>query len=183
MGGFIINGYKSKYSINPEGGAVIPIRLHPMLPAGTMYYDLNTNPYPHSRIPAVREFLTQRDYYSIEWPIVTREWTYGTYIHEVLAHYMPWVSAVRTGIGKFVAPCWIAAAVFDEDFATGYKTNLVRGWLLAWEQKSVVVGGLVVGLYRKYGQQLAEKVKKGGMLKKLFTPIFKSILKKAEAAA
>lgn len=104
LGGFLVSAYKSKYSINPEGGAAIPIRLHPMLPAGTMYYDINTNPYPHSRIPAVREFLTQRDYYAIEWPIVTREWTYGTYVHEVLAHYMPWISAVRTGIGRFVAP-------------------------------------------------------------------------------
>lgn len=181
-GGFIVGGYKSKYSINPEGGAVIPIRLHPMLPAGTMYYDLNTNPYPHSRIPGVREFMTQRDYYSIEWPIVTREWTYGTYVHEVLAHYLPWVTAIRTGIGKFVAPCWIAAAVFGEDFFTGYKTNMVRGWLLAWEKRSVVVGGLVVGLYRKHGQKIAAKVQKGGLLKKIFTPIFNTLLKKAEAS-
>ena len=104
LGGFLVSAYKSKYSINPEGGAAIPIRLHPMMPAGTLYYDINTNPYPHSRIPAVRQFLTQRDYYAIEWPIVTRQWTFGTYVHEVLAHYMPWVSAVRTGVGPFVAP-------------------------------------------------------------------------------
>lgn len=104
LGGFLVSAYKSKYSINPEGGAAIPIRLHPMMPSGTLYYDINRNPYPHSRIPSVREFLTQRDYYSIEWPIVTREWTYGTYIHEVLAHYMPWLSAVRSGIGPFKKP-------------------------------------------------------------------------------
>lgn len=104
LGGFLVSAYKSKFSINPEGGAAIPIRLHPMLPPGTMYYDINTNPYPHSRIPAVRTFLTQRDYYAIEWPVVSRQWTFGTYIHEVLAHYMPWVSAVRTGIGPFVKP-------------------------------------------------------------------------------
>jgi hypothetical protein len=102
-GGFIVSGYKSKYSINESGGSVIPIRLHPMIPSGCLYYDINTNPYPHSRVPAVREFFTQRDYYAIEWPIVTREWTYGTYIHEVLAHYMPWITAIRTGIGPFVA--------------------------------------------------------------------------------
>ena len=78
MGGNLVTAYKSKYSINAAGGSAIPIRLHPMLPSGTMYYDINVNPYPHSRIPAVREFMTQRDYYAIEWPIVTREWTYGT---------------------------------------------------------------------------------------------------------
>ena len=104
MGGFFVDSYKSKYSMNPQGGAAIPIRLHPMIPLGTIYYDLANNPYPHSRIPAVREFLAQRDYYSIEWPITTRSWTYGTYVHEVLAHYMPWVSGIRTGVGPFVAP-------------------------------------------------------------------------------
>jgi hypothetical protein len=104
MGGFLVTSYKSKYSINPEGGAAIPIRIHPMFPPGTMLYDINTNPYPHSRVPSVRQFLLQRDYYAIEWPIVTRQWTFGTYIHEVLAHYMPWISALRTGIGPFVKP-------------------------------------------------------------------------------
>lgn len=103
-GGFVITGYKSKYSMNVTGGDTIPIRIHPMFPQGTMLYDINKNPYPHSRIPAVRTFLTQRDYYSIEWPIVTRQWTFGTYVQEVLAHYMPWVSAIRTGVGPFVSP-------------------------------------------------------------------------------
>jgi hypothetical protein len=104
MGGFLVTSYKSKYSINPAGGAAIPIRLHPMFPPGTMMYDINTNPYPHSRVPAVRQFLLQRDYYAIEWPVVSRQWTFGTYIHEVLAHYMPWITALRTGIGSFVKP-------------------------------------------------------------------------------
>jgi len=98
-GGFVVSGYLSAYSMNPNGSEVIPIRVHPALPPGTLYYDVSTNPYPHSRIPAVREFLTQRDYYSIEWPVVTRQWTFGTYIHEVLAHYAPWITGVRTGIG------------------------------------------------------------------------------------
>jgi hypothetical protein len=104
MGGFLVTAYKSKYSVNPEGGEAIPIRLHPMFPQGTIMYDIAKNPYPHSRIPAVRSFLMQRDYYAIEWPIVTRQWTFGTYVQEVLAHYMPWVSAIRTGVGPFVAP-------------------------------------------------------------------------------
>jgi hypothetical protein len=45
--------------------------------------------------------MLQRDYYAIEWPVVTRQWTFGTYIHEVLAHYMPWITAIRTGVGPF----------------------------------------------------------------------------------
>lgn len=179
LGGFLISGYKSKYSINPAGGSEIPIRIHPMLPSGTLFYDINTNPYPHSRVPAVREFLTQRDYYAIEWPIVTREWTYGTYVHEVLAHYMPWITAVRTGIGPFVAPCWIAAAVFDENFYTGEKTNKVRNYLLNWEKNSGL-GKVVVGLYRLHGEAVAEMTKKNSLLKKVFTKIFNRVLVKAE---
>ena len=178
-GGFIITGYKSKYSINAEGGTVIPIRLHPMLPAGCMYYDINTNPYPHSRIPAVREFFTMRDYYAIEWPVVTREWTYGTYIHEVLAHYMPWVSAVRTSIGPFVAPCWIAAIVFNESFIDGPRVQKVRNYLLGWEQRSGL-GKIVVGAYRTWGQQVARKTEKSGILRSIFTRVFNAVLKKAE---
>lgn len=180
MGGFLVGAYKSKYSINPTGGSAIPIRLHPMLPQGTLYYDINTNPYPHSRIPAVREFLTQRDYYSIEWPIVTREWTYGTYVHEVLAHYMPWVSAIRTGIGPFVAPCWIAAVVYNESYFDGPTVNTVRTWLLGWEKRSLV-GKAVVGLYRMHGESVAELTKKSSLLKKGFKALFDVVLKKANS--
>jgi hypothetical protein len=103
-GGFAVTTYKSKYSINPEGGNSIPIRIHPMFPPGTLMYDINTNPYQHSKIPAVRQFLVQRDYYAIEWPVTTRQWTFGTYVHEVLAHYAPWITAIRTSVGAFVAP-------------------------------------------------------------------------------
>lgn len=183
LGGFLVAAYKSKYSINPEGGTAIPIRLHPMMPTGSLYYDINTNPYPHSRIPAVREFLTMRDYYAIEWPIVTREWTYGTYIHEVLAHYMPWVSAVRTGIGPFVAPCFIAAVVFGENFYTGPRVLKVRSYLTAWAQRNPLVGGLVMGLYGKYGKQVARATEKSKTLKSIFTSLFTRILRKAEATA
>lgn len=181
LGGFIVSAYKSKYSISPTGGTAIPIRIHPMLPSGTLLYDINTNPYPHSRVPAVREFLTQRDYYAIEWPVVTREWTFGTYIHEVLAHYMPWITAIRTGVGPFVAPCWIAAVVFGENFYTGEKTNIVRNYLLSWEQKSGL-GKIVVGAYRLFGKQVAEVAEGNKVVKSFFTKIFNRVLAKAQAA-
>ena len=104
LGGFVVSAYQSRYvTNNPTGANAIPIRMHPMLPAGTLYFEIKTNPYPHSRMANVREMLVQRDYYSIEWPIVTRQWTFGTYCHEVLRHNMPWIPAVLTGIGSFVA--------------------------------------------------------------------------------
>lgn len=179
LGGFLVTAYKSKYSINQAGGDAIPIRLHPQFPQGTMLYDINTNPYPASRVPAVRTFLTQRDYYAIEWPVVTRQWTFGTYVHEVLAHYMPWISAIRTGIGPFVAPtCWIAAVVFDESFYTGPRVNMVRNYLLSWERQSGL-GKLVVGAYRLCGQRVAQYTAKSGLLKRVFRSIFDRVLDKA----
>ena len=102
-GGFLVSGYQSRYAVaNPTGANVIPIHIHPMIPPGTLFFDVSTNPYPHSRAPFTRGLLVQRDYYSIEWPIITRNWTFGTYVHEVLAHHYPWIPAVLTGIGPFV---------------------------------------------------------------------------------
>lgn len=103
IGGVIATGYNSRYAANnPSGAGIIPLKMHPMIPPGTLYFDIATNPYPSSRIPTVRGMLLQRDYYGIEWPLVSRAWTFGTYVHEVLAHYIPWATAVLTGIGPYV---------------------------------------------------------------------------------
>ncbi len=99
LGGAVVSAYQSKFAMSQLGGQAIPLRIHPMIPAGTIYYDIADNPYPSSRLPFVRGMLTQRDYYSIEWPLQTRQWTFGTYVHEVLAHNVPWICGVRTGIG------------------------------------------------------------------------------------
>jgi hypothetical protein len=101
VGGFVVSGYQSRYGMNPTGAGVIPIRIHPMMPAGTLYFDVRDIPYPHSRAPYVRGLLVQRDYYSIEWPLVQRQWTFGTYVHETLRHNFPWIPGVLTGIGPF----------------------------------------------------------------------------------
>jgi hypothetical protein len=103
LGGYVVSGYQSRYAINsPTGANVIPLRIHPMLPAGTLFFDVNTIPYPNSRSPFPYGLLMQRDFYGIEWPIVSRQWVFGTYVHEVLAHNFPWLTAVITGIGNFV---------------------------------------------------------------------------------
>lgn len=103
LGGFVVSAYQSRFAVaNPTGANAIPIRIHPMMPPGTIYFDISTNPYPTSRQPYVRAQLVQRDYYSIEWPVVARQWTFGTYSHQVLAHNMPWLCGVITGIGPFV---------------------------------------------------------------------------------
>ncbi len=107
LGGFLVSGYLSRYAVaNPLGAGVLPIRIHPMIPPGTLLFNIRTVPpgYSHSRLPYIYGMLVQRDYYGIEWPPVFRAWNFGTYVHEVLAHKFPGLLGVITGIGPFVAP-------------------------------------------------------------------------------
>ena len=69
LGGFVVSGYKSIYSMKATGAEEIPIKIHPMLPIGTYMMRKTSNPYPHSRIPGVSGMFVQRDYYGIEWPV------------------------------------------------------------------------------------------------------------------
>jgi hypothetical protein len=74
-------------------------------------------------------------------------------------------------------PCWLAAAVFDEDFTTGEKTNLVRNWLCNvwarhWYAKPVLA------LYTRFGKSLS----RSRVVVRFFTPLFERILIKAQHA-
>ena len=107
LGGFVVSGYQSRYAVgNPTGANAIPIRIHPMIPPGTLLFNIRTVPpgYSHSRLPYIYGMLVQRDYYGIEWPPVFRAFNFGTYVHETLAHHFPGLLGVITGIGAFVAP-------------------------------------------------------------------------------
>ena len=102
IGGFVVAGYQSRFETNsPTGGKVLPIRIHPMIPPGTIYFHVKTNPYPQSEIPFTVGMMLQRDYYSIEYPQTSRRWTFGTYRHQALAHMLPGFPWVLTGIGPF----------------------------------------------------------------------------------
>ena len=98
LGGMVVSGYKSVFSMNKMGAEEIPLHIHPMMPAGTILYHKTTNPYPHSRIPGIDGMFVQRDYYGIEWPVNKRQWEFGTYCHEVYANYIPGLLTVRTGV-------------------------------------------------------------------------------------
>jgi hypothetical protein len=100
VGGMIVSGYQSRFAVaSPMGANIIPLRIHPMIPPGTLFFDISTNPYPTSRIPATREVFLMRDYYGYEWPAINRAWAFGTYANEAMAHYTPWLSGAITGIG------------------------------------------------------------------------------------
>jgi hypothetical protein len=83
--------------------------------------------------------------------------------------------------GSRCNPCWIAAAVFDENFFTGPRVNKVRTWLLNDFEPSGVGAKFVMHLYRKYGESVAEVVKRSSILKRGFRKVFDKALAKAEA--
>jgi hypothetical protein len=98
LGGAVVSGYKSIYSMKATGSEELPVKIHPMLPPGTILYRKEVNPYPWSRIPGTDVMFVQRDYYGVEWPIIKRQWEFGTYVHETLGSYIPGLLTVRTGI-------------------------------------------------------------------------------------
>jgi len=95
---------------------------------------------------------------------------YGGMIDSALA-------GAGTGAGLAAGKgCWIAAAVFDEPFETGIKTNIVRNWLWnEWIQHSYAKP--VLWLYSRFGQQAA----RSRLIVRLLTPLFEIALRKATA--
>ena len=84
--------------------------------------------------------------------------------------------------GACVLPtCWIAAVVFEENFVTGPRVNLVRNWLHSEFEPSGLGAKLVMSLYRKYGQRVARVVERNSVLKRGFRKLFDKALGNADA--
>lgn len=96
-GGIMVKEYLNRFSM--AGGQVIPIRIHPNLPAGTILMTTGKLPYPLANVPNVIQVKCRQDYYQIEWPLRSRKYEYGVYADEVLQHYFPPSMAVITNIG------------------------------------------------------------------------------------
>lgn len=97
-GGDLVMSYLNPFTMN--GAQAIPIKLHPNMPAGTVFYDTDTLPYPLNGIPALKRMRMRRDYYSLAWPVVKRRWEYGVYADGVLQNYAPFAFGVRTNIAN-----------------------------------------------------------------------------------
>jgi hypothetical protein len=91
-----------EFYYNPYLNKKIPIKLHPNLGAGTILGWANDLPvqYQNSEVPNVAEIKTRRDYYQIDWPIVTRAQMAGVYAEEVLAVYAPFAMGVLYNVAN-----------------------------------------------------------------------------------
>jgi len=96
--GAVVGFYMNPYTL--DGGNVIPIKLHPTLPAGTILFWCNNLPafYQSANVPQVAQVQCRRDYYQIPWPIVTRANATGVYAEEVLKVYAPFALGTITNI-------------------------------------------------------------------------------------
>ncbi len=99
IGGTFPVAYRSKYG--PMQVKQIEITTHPWLPDGVAFFDLSINPYPAAgnAIPAVRRIMTLEDHFSIKWPYRRLQHEVGVYAFETLQHYIPFGTAMITGIG------------------------------------------------------------------------------------
>lgn len=97
-GGIMVRTYLNKFSM--DGATELKIRLHPNMPAGTMLFTTSKLPYPLSNVTNVMQMRMRRDYYQIEWPVVTRKYQYGVYEDGVLQHYFPPSLGVITNVAN-----------------------------------------------------------------------------------
>lgn len=91
---------QAKVYNNPVGFSTpqLQIHAHPFIPAGTIIFYTRTNPYPLSNVPALLRKLCRRDYWQVDWPVVTMQKTLGVYFDAVLQMYFPPAFGVITGV-------------------------------------------------------------------------------------
>ena len=68
------------------------------IPRGTVIFYSRSNPYPLSNVPALIRKLCRRDYWQVDWPVVTLQRTLGVYFDAVLQMYFNPAFGAITGI-------------------------------------------------------------------------------------
>lgn len=74
---------------NPIGYGTpqLQVHAHPFIPPGTVIFYSRTNPYPLSNVPNLVRKLCRRDYWQVDWPVVTNQRTLGVYFDALLQLY------------------------------------------------------------------------------------------------
>ncbi|MBV8061462.1 MAG: hypothetical protein JO253_08085 [Alphaproteobacteria bacterium] len=98
--GGVIAAYFNPYT--PDGGRMIPIKLHPNVPPGTILLYAEELPvqYQNNNVSNVAEVKTRQDYYQIDWPVRTRQYETGVYSEQVLAVYAPFAMGAILNIAN-----------------------------------------------------------------------------------
>jgi len=83
-------------------GTIIPIVLHPFVPAGTimMWCEQLPAQYQSNQCPNVAEMHVRKEYRQTFWPEITRHRDVGVYVEEAPAIYLPAAMGILTNIGN-----------------------------------------------------------------------------------
>lgn len=97
-----------KRYVNPIGFGTpfLEVHTHPFVPAGTVILYSRTNPYPLSNVPQLLRMLLRRDYWQVDWPVVTLQKTLGVYFDGTLQMYFAPAFGVIKGIKSAGAQAW-----------------------------------------------------------------------------
>jgi hypothetical protein len=95
LGGASIAKYWNKFTQQ-----FLDIRIHPNLAPGTIFFNSSEIPYPLSGVDNVSFIRCRRDYYQIEWPVVSRQYVYGVYADEVLVCRAPFALGVIANVAN-----------------------------------------------------------------------------------
>jgi hypothetical protein len=112
MGGSSEGGLQAstvlKRYVNPVGfGApFLEVHTHPFVPQGTIIFYSRTNPYPLSNVPTLLRMLLRRDYWQVDWPVVTMQKTMGVYFDGTLQGYFMPAFGVIKGVKSAGAIVW-----------------------------------------------------------------------------
>ncbi len=98
IGGAVVGFYLNKYAMG--GPTMIPIILHPYVPAGTVLFRPVKLPYRYTNVGTILRMNCRRDYYQMTWPVTARQREWGTYVEEVLQNYAPFAFASITNIAN-----------------------------------------------------------------------------------
>ena len=95
LGGASIAKYWNKFTQQ-----FLDIRIHPNLAPGTVFFNSTEIPYPLSGVDNLSFVRCRRDYYQIEWPVVSRQYVYGVYADEVLVCRAPFALGVIANVAN-----------------------------------------------------------------------------------
>jgi len=96
---FVAGGSIGMY-LNKITNTFVEIIVHPNMPAGTIMFFSSSLPYSLSGVADPLKMKLRKDYYSMDWPVTTRKYTYGVYMDGVLQNYFPPAFGIITNIAK-----------------------------------------------------------------------------------
>jgi len=100
VAGGVVDSYYNPFM--PDGGQIIPVKIHPKVPPGTLIGWCEQLPmyYQNNEVQNVAEMKLRRDYYSIDWPVRTRQYESGVYAEGVLAVYATFAIGIISNIAN-----------------------------------------------------------------------------------